>query len=119
MTSSHLAHAKQALEQLDTELVLSAYADDLEFEDIPSGESILDKQGLRVYFKRLFSFPNVAFSDIAVREVADFAVIEWAWSGTKRSSGDPYRVRGASIIELRGGKIRRERLYYDPRPALG
>lgn len=118
MTSPALLHAKQALEQLDAEKIVSAYADPFVFEDVPSAERITDHAGLREYFERLFRLPGVAFHDIRVLPAETFAALEWTWSGTRRSSAGTYRIRGASVIELRGGKIARETIYYDPREAL-
>ena len=44
--------------------------------------------------------------------------LEWTWSGLKRQSKERYQVRGASVIELQQGKIGRESIYYDPKPAM-
>lgn len=118
MKSPCLQQAKEALEALDAGKIVGAYGDSFLFEDVPSGERITDKASLRVYFDALFGLPEVAFSDILVHEADTFACIEWTWSGTARSSGKPYRVRGCSAIELRGGKIVRESIYYDPREPL-
>jgi len=118
MKSAALQHAKEGLEELDTEKILSAYAEGFVFEDVPSGESISDRAQLRAYFEALFALPQVAFSEVKVYESENFAAVEWTWSSTKRSSGQAYRVKGASIIELRDGSIARESLYYDPRGPL-
>jgi steroid delta-isomerase-like uncharacterized protein len=107
-----------ALESLDTETLVSCYADEFLFEDIPSNEVITNKEELRAYFQRLFSLPNVRFSNASFFACEDKGAGEWIWSGTKPSSGVEFSVRGASIIELQDGKISRETLYFDPRPAL-
>jgi len=113
-----LQHAKEALEELSIDKIVAVYDDPFVFEDVPSGETITDSSGLRAYFQALFALPNVAFSDIRIYEADTFAALEWTWSGTKRSSGQAYRVKGASIIELRNGRIARETIYYDPRAPL-
>ena len=118
MKSPYLERAKYALEQLDADAIVSAYEEPFMFEDAPSGGKIIDREDLLAYFKALFALPNVAFSDIRVYETETFAVLEWTWSGTKRSSGEGYQVRGASVIELRNGRIARETIYYDPRTPL-
>lgn len=118
MLTPALQHAKEALVALDTEKILTAYHDVFVFEDLPGSRRITDQATLRAYFQALFALPGVAFTDIAVYEAPAFAAIEWTWSGVTRSSRTPYRVKGASLIELRDGKITRETLYYDPRPAL-
>jgi ketosteroid isomerase-like protein len=118
MPTEALVEAKEALEELDADKILSAYAENAVFEDISAGERITDKARLRVYFERLFSLPGIAFSDIRIFDGGSFAAIEWVWSGLRRDGGGPYRVRGASVIELHAGKIARESIYYDPKPAL-
>lgn len=113
-----LQRVQAALESLDTETLVSCYADEFVFEDIPSNEIITNKEELRAYFQRLFFLPNVQFSNVLFFACEDKGAGEWVWSGTKPSSGVEHSVRGASIIELRDGKISRETLYFDPRPAL-
>ncbi len=69
-------------------------------------------------FCRLLA-PPTAFSDIRVLEGDEWAAIEWTWSGVNRHTSAPFRIRGASVIELREERIARETLYYDPRSATG
>ena len=107
-----------ALESLDTEKLVSCYTDDFVLEDIPSNETITNKEELRAYFQRLFSLRDVQFSKASFFACDDKGAGEWVWSGIKPSSGVEFSVRGASIIELRDGKISRETLNFDPRPAL-
>lgn len=113
-----LQHVKEALEELSTDKIVALYDDPFVFEDVPSGKTITDPSGLRAYFQALFTLPDVAFSEIRMYEADTFAALEWTWSGTKRSSGEAYRVRGASIVEVRNGRIARETIYYDPRAPL-
>ena len=103
---------------MDAETIVTAYDDPFVFEDVPSGGRITDRKSLRAYFQALFGLPNVAFSDVRAYESEAFATLEWTWSGTRRSSGETYRVKGASVIELRNGRIARETIYYDPRAPL-
>jgi ketosteroid isomerase-like protein len=118
MVTPALQDAKEALESLDRGRILSVYRDTFLFEDPPSGERITERPALEAYFQSLFALPNIAFTDVNVLEAPTFAVIEWTWSGTSRSSGKRYQVKGASVVELKGGKIARETLYYDPRAAF-
>lgn len=118
MKSPSLERAKLALEQLDADAIMAAYKKPFVFEDVPSGETITDTEGLRAYFQALFALPNVAFSDVRIYEAEAFAVLEWTWSGRKRSTGERHQVRGVSVIELRDGRIARETIYYDPRAPL-
>ena len=118
MSANILQDAKEALEGLSAARIIEIYSDEFLFEDTSTRECITDRQALNEYFERLFTLPRVNFSEIRVFEADHFAIIEWTWDGVKRSNGEPFRVRGASVIELSGGKVRRESIYYDPMPAL-
>lgn len=118
MATSALQEAGQALEELDTEKLLSAYASNFLFEDTAAGLKISDKEELRSYFQGLFSSPGVGFSDIVIHECTTFGAIEWTWSGLRRPTDEPFRVKGASVVEMAQDKIARETIYYDPRSAL-
>ncbi len=118
MSTKVLQDAKEALEGLNTDKIIKIYADEFLFEDTSSKLSIKDRKALVKYFQRLFTMPQVSFTEIRIFEADRFAVIEWTWGGVSHNSGEPFRVRGASVIELSGGKVWRESIYYDPMPAL-
>lgn len=65
MKADVLQSAKHALESLDTDRLVSLYADDLVFEDTASNEVITSKEELRNYFHHLFALPNVKFSNVS------------------------------------------------------
>jgi len=113
MKSNTLLDAKQALEELDVNKLLNAYSEYAVFEDIPANLRHTDKTELRAYFEKLFSLPGVAFSDIRIFEGKEFAALEWVWSGLKPDTGKHFSIRGASVIEMRNGKIESESIYYD------
>ncbi len=118
MLAKVLQDAKDALESLNADQIIKIYADEFLFEDTSSKEQITDRTSLRKYFQQLFALPQVSFSDIRIIEANQFAVIEWTWGGVKRSTGEPFRVKGVSVMELAGSKITCESIYYDPRTAL-
>jgi ketosteroid isomerase-like protein len=118
MSAKVLRDAKEALESLNVDQIIKIYAAEFLFEDTSSKEQITDQTSLREYFQQLFALPQVSFSDIRIIEADQFAVIEWTWGGVKRSTGEPFRVKGVSVMELAESKITRESIYYDPRPAL-
>ena len=118
MPANLLRAAKEALEGLDTNKIVEIYAKNFLFEDTSSGEQITDREALRKYFQQLFALPQASFTDIRVYEAECFAVLEWTWGGVSSTSGEPFNVRGASVIELSDGKVIRESIYYDPKPAL-
>lgn len=118
MAPSRLRTAVAALEGLDARALAACYADEFLFEDVPGSRRISDREELLEYFGRLFAMPGCRFDNVAVFDSDEWASIEWTWSGRKRVAEGVFTVRGASVLELREGKIRREAIYYDPRPTL-
>lgn len=118
MITGFLQSLKAALESLDTDRVVSHYSDDVVFTDPAAGDSwaVTGKEELRTYFQRLFSLPEAKFEVASIFECNGWGAAEWIWSGSRPDDNGRYRTRGASIVELRGGKIIRETIYYDPRP---
>jgi len=117
MGSNVLLMAKEALISLDSESLVSLYSNDFIFEDTSYGEVLTDKEALRVYFDRLFSLPDVGFSDVTFFSCGDRGAGEWIWSGKSLQSGSDFTIRGASIFVLEKNRIKSETLFYDPRPA--
>jgi ketosteroid isomerase-like protein len=113
LSAHSLETAKQALEALDADKILSAYAQDFLFEDVPAQLQIRGRQELREYFQGLFASPGTSFSEIRIFDGGSFAAIEWTWGGLTSKTGESFLIRGASVIELLHGKIARESIYYD------
>jgi hypothetical protein len=112
-----LRRAEQALVGLDSEALVACYAPEFLFEDTASGDRITEKQELSAYFTRLFTLPNVSFSNVSFFSLGDRAAGQWVWSGTSLESGDQFAVRGASLFRLSMGGITEEVIFYDPRKA--
>jgi steroid delta-isomerase-like uncharacterized protein len=117
MSDDVLHLAEKALVALDAEALASLYADEFLFEDTSSGDLITDKKELIAYFERLFSIPDVSFSDVSFYHVGKKAAGRWTWGGRSVESGQEYQIRGASLFELEGDRIKEEVIYYDPRSA--
>lgn len=119
MTASDvLRQAEQALLSMDVELLVSLYSEEFLFEDTASGDLITDRDELRGYFDRLFSMPDVTFSNVSFYRLGDKGAGTWAWTGTSVQSGEAYSIRGASLFKLDGDTIKEEIIFYDPRSAL-
>jgi len=110
-----LCQVEQALLELDVESIVELYSPDFLFEDIASGERITDKSELRSYFERLFTLPDVSFTDVNFFSKGNRAAGRWTWSGSSLQSGNRYAIRGASLFKLGEGGIEEEMVYYDPR----
>ncbi len=112
-----LRQAENALVDLDTKALVSLYAEDFLFEDTASGDRITDKDELKAYFDRLFSLPDVNFSNVSFFGLGERAAGQWTWEGSSLQSGQRYSIRGASIFKILGDRIKEEIIYYDPRSA--
>ena len=110
-----LKRAEEALVSLDAEELVSLYADDFVFEDTSSGDTVTNKKELREYFERLFSLPEVGFSNVTFFRYGDCGAGEWTWSGRSLGSGKEYSIKGASIFSLGEDAIKSESIFYDPR----
>jgi steroid delta-isomerase-like uncharacterized protein len=106
----------------DPERVLALFADDCEFEDVTFGVVARGKQELRSFVNRAFAaVPDFTYGVTSRCATRHWAAIEWVMSGTHigdlpgmPATGQRFAsVRGASILELEAGKIRRESDYWD------
>jgi steroid delta-isomerase-like uncharacterized protein len=106
----------------DTERVLALFTDDCVYEDVTFGAVSRGKAELRAFADRIFA----AIPDFEVALITHFAAenragMEWAMSGTHKgdfpglpATGKRFSsVRGSTIVELQGGKIRRCSDYWD------
>ena len=120
LSSGFLESVKEALESLDAEKLVSHYAEDAVFLDPCLGQDwfIRGKEKLKAYFQELFGLPGAKFEVTSVFGCDGWAAAEWTWSGNKRGSDTRFSIKGASVIQIRDGKIARETIYYDPRSAL-
>jgi hypothetical protein len=118
MANDVLRQAEDALAALDSRVLVSLYADDFLFEDTASGDRITDRDELTSYFDRLFSLPDVSFSDVSFFGLGDRAAGQWTWGGSSLQSDQRYSIRGASLFRIEGDRIKEELVFYDPRPAF-
>jgi steroid delta-isomerase-like uncharacterized protein len=105
----------------DVDHLLSLFTDDCIYEDVTFGVVNRGKAELKAFADGIFA----AFPDFKIELTARFAAGEWAgmeWiiSGTHkgdlpgmRATNKGFSIRGATILELRSGKIRRNSDYWD------
>jgi steroid delta-isomerase-like uncharacterized protein len=103
------------------ERVLALFTDDCLYEDVTMGVVNHGKEELKAFAELVFAvFPDfkieMASSFVAERLVRG----EWSMSGTHQgampglpATGRRFLVRGATILELQGSKIRRCSDYWD------
>ncbi len=111
-----LRQGEKALIKLDAEALVALYAPDFLFEDTASGNRMTNKSELRAYYDRLFSLPDVSFTDVSFFSMGEKAAGQWTWCG-RSQSGEKFAIRGASLFKLGEDGIREEILFYDPRSA--
>jgi steroid delta-isomerase-like uncharacterized protein len=101
--------------------VLPLYTDDCVYEDVTLGVVNHGKDELRAFGGLFLSgFPDVAFELTSQVAAGERAAGEWIMTGTHTgnlpglpATGRSISIRGASILELRDGKIRRCSDYWD------
>ena len=107
----------------DVEKILSYYTDDVVYEDMAVARVMHGKSELRAFITEFVSgFPDFKIDPKSHFASGQWAGCEWVMSGTfngalqslgVQPTGKSFSVRGASIGELRGDKLRRNTDYYD------
>ncbi len=94
----------------DVEKIASFFTDDCIFEDVCVGAVCHGKEKLKDRAKAIFvSIPDLKLEIKTLFANGDWVGCEWIETGTQ--NGKRFSVRGASIVELRKDKIRRESIY--------
>jgi len=116
-----LADYTTAWNSHDVEKIPSFFTDDCIYEDVAMGAVNRGKEEVRAFASGIFAaFPDFKI-EITSRLVAgDREASEWIISGTQTgdlpgipATGKSFSIRGVSIIELHGGKIRRSSDYWN------
>ncbi|KPK67102.1 hypothetical protein AMJ87_13920 [candidate division WOR_3 bacterium SM23_60] len=99
-----------AWSSVDAEKIVSFFADDCVFEDVCVGYVCHGKEELKNRANAIFA----KVLDLKLEIKSLFANGEWIgceWIETGTQTGKRFSVRGASIVQLRDGKIIRESIY--------
>jgi len=105
----------------DVEKVVFFLTDDCVIENVGSGTAYRGQEEIKAWVRGNFaSTPDFKIEVISLFVAGDWVGVEWIQSGTYTGevagtevTGKHFSGRGASIIELREGKIRREAIYWD------
>ena len=106
----------------DADRFVALCTDDVTHEEVVAGfVPVQGKAALKAYLEGLFvAFPDVTVTPEAGFVAADWGLVQWGFAGTRTGPTSPvgetdrgYSLRGASIWQLEGGKIRRSAGYYD------
>jgi len=105
----------------DAEKITSFFTDDCVYEDLAGGLVNRGKKELGDYIKATFSWsPDVKFEMKSFFSSGNWIGSEWSMSGTHAgdfpgipATGKRFSIRGASVTELRKGKISRNSDYWN------
>ena len=101
----------------DVDRVLAVFTDDVLYEDVTFGLTVHGRAELRDFAHFFFSaVPDLHLQCTKTFVSGGHGSIEWIFSGTDVGifkTGKTFSVRGATVIEVRGGKISRNSDYYD------
>ncbi|HXG63650.1 MAG TPA: ester cyclase [Blastocatellia bacterium] len=105
----------------DVEHLLSLFTDDCIYEDVTLGAVNHGKAELKAFADGVFAaFPDFKIEQTARFVAGEWAGMEWRMSGTHQGDlpGMPathqrFSLRGATILELESGKIKRCSDYWD------
>jgi steroid delta-isomerase-like uncharacterized protein len=104
----------RALTERDWEAVRELVAEDCEWTDVPSGETIHGVEAL-IGLCRVFTaaFPDFRVESTRLIAEGDLVASEWSGRGTHEETGRAFARTGVGIVELRDGRIVRYRDYFD------
>jgi steroid delta-isomerase-like uncharacterized protein len=105
----------------DVDKLLALFIDNCVYEDVTFGVVTRGKSELRGFAEATFKAIPDFNMEVTSRSVAgDRASMEWVMTGTHKgdfpglpATGKRFSVRGASIVEVQGAKIRRVSDYWD------
>ena len=101
----------------DSEALLSLFANDCVYEDVALGRIEQGKERVRSLVQSVFA----DLEDFRMEAKSAFGATEWTMTGTfvhssvpgLTATGRSFAVRGATILQLRDGKIHRNSDYLD------
>lgn len=105
----------------DLEAVLSVFADDIVYEDVPFGVSVQGKDIVAGFCRQFMaSVPDFRQDLSACHRFGDVGMMEWTMSFTHSgdlpglpATGKHFSVRGMTAVVLKGDLIVRSSSYYD------
>jgi steroid delta-isomerase-like uncharacterized protein len=107
-----------AISSHDVEKMASLFTEDCLYEDVALGSVMHGREALKTGYRNLFSsIPDFKLELESLFIADDWVGSEWVMTGTP-TTGENFSIRGASISQLQGGKIKRNADYYDPASLL-
>jgi steroid delta-isomerase-like uncharacterized protein len=127
-TSTSAEHIRQLVDELYTawslhqpERIDAIFTDDGVYEDVAGGQIHRGKEEIKQLLRAAFSWaPDFRVTMVSLIVGENAAATEWVSEGIQTgplgelpASGNSFRVRGASTLAFRDGKIARVTDYYD------
>lgn len=105
---------------------LSLYTDDCVYEDVARGSVARGKPELESFYQEVrAAFPDFAKVFVSSMSTEDHGAVQWVMKGTQTgdlpglpATNKKMSVRGISIFEMRGDKIKELHEYYNFAEAL-
>ena len=106
----------------DVDRIATFYTDDCVKEDIAIGRATRGKDKMKALISGAFTaMPDLRIELVTLFDCGDWAATEWIMSGgyskdfpgMPRATGRRFSVRGATVMELRDGKISRISDYWN------
>jgi steroid delta-isomerase-like uncharacterized protein len=105
----------------DVERILACLSEDAVYEDVPTGRINRTHEEARQFIEAGWAaFPDLRFEYAAASVTGEHGTSEWTMMGTHwgdfpglPATGKAFSVRGVSVLELSGDKIRTVRDYWD------
>jgi steroid delta-isomerase-like uncharacterized protein len=124
MTTGHATLAQQLLDAWNThdpERVIGLLIEDHLYEDVALAVINHGAAETRQFFEGAYSaFPDLQFTLTGVIVNRETAALEWKMTGTHKgdlpgmpATGKPFSVRGVTVLDIAGDKIRAVRDYWD------
>jgi steroid delta-isomerase-like uncharacterized protein len=101
----------------DANKLAAFYTDDVVYEDVTYGESAHGQAELKKFAADFFaSVPDLKIEVVNAVVHDGNGSLEWVLTGTDKGiykTGKPFKVRGASLITMRGNKFASSKDFYD------
>ncbi|NIR80288.1 MAG: nuclear transport factor 2 family protein, partial [Gemmatimonadetes bacterium] len=110
----------EAWDSRDVDRILTYYADDAFYEDVPTvengwGEATRGHAMIREALVQMFEeMPDLGFELVSASGAGDRMVVEWIMTGTRYLDyTGGFSIRGVSVVTLEEGRIAAVSDYYD------
>jgi ketosteroid isomerase-like protein len=104
-----------AINEHDLKALAECFDDDVQSEQpVHPARTFTGREQIRKNWAQIFgAVPDLRADLVRAASDGDTAWAEWDWTGTRRD-GAPHRLRGVTILGIRGGRASWVRFYMEP-----